>query len=190
MTCKGCQKSNWYSLANLLDGFYLGNRRAYHSMLVQFCRKNQIISVAFFFLYTSKSKQTPNFEKNWKTSIGDYRSFKEWKHFSRSKIRQSVSIRFLAPTQPDIFYHSLHLFLSYCFIDLFNIFLILSGRVTYLKVSKFQNEFMKSSFLPKYKQKIVRISALCSEGRYPDIFLFVFWEKRSLHKFILKLTDL
>ena len=29
-----------------------------------------------------------------------------------------------------------------------------------LKVRQFQNEFMKSSFLPKYEQKIVRISAL------------------------------
>ena len=29
-----------------------------------------------------------------------------------------------------------------------------------LKVSKFQNEFMKSSFLPKYERNIVRISAL------------------------------
>ena len=29
-----------------------------------------------------------------------------------------------------------------------------------LKVSKFQNEFMKSLFLPKYKQKIVRLSAM------------------------------
>ena len=25
---------------------------------------------------------------------------------------------------------------------------------------------------------VVRISALCSEGRYPDNFSFVFWEKR------------
>jgi hypothetical protein len=32
----------------------------------------------------------------------------------------------------------------------------------WLKVSFFQNEFMKSSFLAKYEQKIVRISALCS----------------------------
>ena len=39
-----------------------------------------------------------------------------------------------------------------------------------LKVSQFQIEFMKSSFLPKYEQKIVRISALCSEGRNLDIF--------------------
>ena len=31
-----------------------------------------------------------------------------------------------------------------------------------LKVRQFQNEIMKSSFLPKYEQKIVRISALCS----------------------------
>ena len=30
----------------------------------------------------------------------------------------------------------------------------------YIKISKFQNEFMKSSFLPKYAWKIVRISFL------------------------------
>ena len=36
---------------------------------------------------------------------------------------------------------------------------------------------MKSSFLPKYESKIVRIS-------------FIFWEKRRLHKFILKFIDL
>ena len=59
-----------------------------------------------------------------------------------------------------------------------------------VKVRQFQSEFMKSSFLPKYEQKIVRISALCSEGRNLDNSLFVFWEKRWLHKFILKLTDL
>ena len=59
-----------------------------------------------------------------------------------------------------------------------------------LKVRQFQNEFMKSSFLPKYEQKIVRISALCSEGRNFDNILFVFWEKGCLHKFILKLIDL
>ena len=34
-----------------------------------------------------------------------------------------------------------------------------------VKVSYFQNEFIKSLFLPKYERKIVRISALCSEGR-------------------------
>ena len=34
-----------------------------------------------------------------------------------------------------------------------------------VKVSKFQNEFMKSSFLSKFEPKIVRIS-------------FIFWEKR------------
>ena len=38
-----------------------------------------------------------------------------------------------------------------------------------VKVNYFQIEFMKSSFLPKYEQKIVRISAICSEGRNPDI---------------------
>ena len=38
------------------------------------------------------------------------------------------------------------------------------------KVSSFQNEFMKSSFLPRYKQKNVRVSALCIEGRNLDGF--------------------
>ena len=47
-----------------------------------------------------------------------------------------------------------------------------------LKVSKFQNDFMKSSFLPKYEQKILMISALCSEGRKHDKFSFIFWEKQ------------
>ena len=32
-----------------------------------------------------------------------------------------------------------------------------------VKVSKFQNEFMKSLFLPKYEQKIVRISTLTKD---------------------------
>ena len=49
---------------------------------------------------------------------------------------------------------------------------------------------MNSSFLQKYKQKIIRISAFCIEGRNLDNFLFVFWEKRWLYKFILKFTDL
>ena len=42
-----------------------------------------------------------------------------------------------------------------------------------LKVSKFQNEFIKSSFLPKYEPNIVRISALyCAKlhGRNPYNF--------------------
>ena len=34
-----------------------------------------------------------------------------------------------------------------------------------LKVSKSQNKFMKSSFLPKYEQNILRISALASKER-------------------------
>ena len=59
-----------------------------------------------------------------------------------------------------------------------------------VKVSQFQNEFMKSSFLPKYEQKIVKISALTTQGRNPDNFSFIFWEKRWLNKFILKLTNL
>ena len=55
---------------------------------------------------------------------------------------------------------------------------LLIERCSYLKVRQFQNEFMKSLFLPKYEQKIVRISPLCSEGRNFDNFLFIFWEKR------------
>ena len=40
-----------------------------------------------------------------------------------------------------------------------------------LKVSKFQNEFMKSSFLPKYEPKIVRISArYCYRAEILTIF--------------------
>ena len=52
-----------------------------------------------------------------------------------------------------------------------------------LKVSKFQNEFLKSSFLPKYERKNVRISALCgegitylSEGRYLEFFVRILRE--------------
>ena len=68
-------------------------------------------------------------------------------------------------------------------------FLSIKEKAFLLKVSYIQNEFTKSSFLPKYEQEIVRISVLCIEGRNLDNFLFVFWEKRWLHKFILKLTD-
>ena len=46
-----------------------------------------------------------------------------------------------------------------------------------LKVRQFQNEFIKSSFLPKYEPKIVKISAITTHRRNPDNFLFVFWEK-------------
>ena len=62
---------------------------------------------------------------------------------------------------------------------------------TTLKVRQSQNNFMKLLVLPKYEQKIVRISALlCSEGRYPDNFWFIYWEKLLLRRFILKLSDL
>ena len=52
---------------------------------------------------------------------------------------------------------------------------IVSTKKVKLKVRQFQNEFIKSLFLPKYEQKIDRISALCGEGRNIDNFLFVFW---------------
>ena len=48
-----------------------------------------------------------------------------------------------------------------------------------IKVSNFQNEYLKSSFLSKYEKKIVKVSeALTTKGKDPDNFLFVFWEKR------------
>ena len=61
-----------------------------------------------------------------------------------------------------------------------------------LKVSKFQNEFLKSSLLPKYEPNIVRISSLyCAiQGRNPYNFSFIFWKKWWLHKFILIFTDI
>ena len=52
---------------------------------------------------------------------------------------------------------------------------------TGLKVNKFQNEFMKSSFLPKYEPNIVRICALyCAklQRRNPYNFWFIFWQKQ------------
>ena len=58
-----------------------------------------------------------------------------------------------------------------------------------LKVSRFQNEFMKSSFLPKYEPNIVRTSALyyvTLQGRNPYNFWLIFWKKQWHHKFILK----
>ena len=62
-----------------------------------------------------------------------------------------------------------------------------------VKVSKFQNEFIESLFLPKYEPNIVRISALyCAtlQGRNPYNFWFIFSEKQWLHEFIPKFTDL
>ena len=56
-----------------------------------------------------------------------------------------------------------------------------------IKVSKFQNEFMRSSFLPKYEPNIIRTSTFYSttlQGRNPYNFGFIFWKK------ILKFTDL
>ena len=68
-----------------------------------------------------------------------------------------------------------------------------SPKKRLLKVSKFQNEFMRSSFLPKYEPNIVKISALyCAtlQGRNPYNFWFIFWEKPWLHKLILKFTEI
>ena len=48
-----------------------------------------------------------------------------------------------------------------------------------LKVSYFQNEFMKSKFLPKYERKVVRISALCSKGSFWQIFVRILGESND-----------
>ena len=44
------------------------------------------------------------------------------------------------------------------------------GLLNVLKVSKFQNEFIKSSFLPKYESKIVRIFRSYFE-KFTDFYL-------------------
>ena len=84
----------------------------------------------------------------------------------------------LTKSSPSI-WHLLHTFKSTVKISPFFMAFLESTNFirTNLKVSKFQNESMKASFLPKYEQKIVRISALCSEGRNLDKFLFVFFGK-------------
>ena len=51
------------------------------------------------------------------------------------------------------------------------------ARPAYIKVSYFQNEFMRSLFLPKYERKIVRNSTLSSQGRNPDNFRLYFGRK-------------
>ena len=56
-------------------------------------------------------------------------------------------------------------------------------KKTRLKVSKFQNQLMKSSFLPKYEQKH-------TTGQKSWQFFVHFLEKRWLHKLILKFTCL
>ena len=53
----------------------------------------------------------------------------------------------------------------------------------------FRMNLLSHRFSQKMNKK-VRISALTTQGRNPDNFLFVLWEKRWLFKFILKLTDL
>ena len=49
-----------------------------------------------------------------------------------------------------------------------------------LKVSKFQNEFMRSSFLPKYEQKIVKISASLHRAEILTIFRSYFGRNNDL----------
>ena len=61
-------------------------------------------------------------------------------------------------------------------------------KMALLKVSKFPNEFMKSSFLPKYEPKIVQL-AHTVQGRNLYNIWFIFWEKRWLYKLILKFIN-
>ena len=57
---------------------------------------------------------------------------------------------------------------------------ILSLKIGVVKVRQFQNEFMKSLFLPKYEQKIVGISSLSCEGKNLDNFLLYFGRNDDL----------
>ena len=41
---------------------------------------------------------------------------------------------------------------------------------THLKIRQFQNEFMQSSFLPKYEEKIVKISAFTTQSIFSLYF--------------------
>ena len=50
----------------------------------------------------------------------------------------------------------------------------LQNHVVVVKVSKFQNEFMKPSFLPKYEQKNIRISALTTPSLQVAEILTIF----------------
>ena len=47
-----------------------------------------------------------------------------------------------------------------------------------VKVNKFQNEFMNSSFLPKYEQKIVRISTYTEQKSW-QLFVYSLGEKMT-----------
>jgi hypothetical protein len=56
----------------------------------------------------------------------------------------------------------------------FSVLFFIFIQTYYVMVGKFQDEFIKSSFLPKIEQKIGRISALCSEARYGAEILAIF----------------
>ena len=67
------------------------------------------------------------------------------------------------------------------FFVIFHYTTALKTYVLMLKVSKFQNEFMKSSFRSKYVPILYWISALyCATllGRNPYNFWLIFWEKQ------------
>ena len=74
-----------------------------------------------------------------------------------------------AETNKSLLLYQQNFYLFFCYVNISNE-VFLTGyfrsryrknvKTAFLKVSKFQNEFMKSSFLPKYEPKIVRISAL------------------------------
>ena len=52
-----------------------------------------------------------------------------------------------------------------------------------VKVSKFLDGFVMPSFLPKYRSKIVKISALPQQSRNPGNFLFEFWKDAFIDPF-------
>ena len=48
---------------------------------------------------------------------------------------------------------------------------------------------MKTSFLPKYERKIVKISALATQGRNPDIFSEIAWPLARWITYLLTMMD-
>ena len=56
---------------------------------------------------------------------------------------------------------------NHCFFQILS--LLVGPAAVLVKVSKFQNELIKSSFLPKYEPKILRISSLYCATLRPEI---------------------
>ena len=92
-----------------------------------------------------------------------------------------LRVNTLGPLSGNI-YVTVHIFFSFPKCILPHIWCFCPLRLYRVRVSKFQNEYIKSSFLPKVWTKNCQ-----DEGGNPS---FIFWEKWWPHKLILKFTDL